>query len=68
MVKRFSPREAIKVARKLGWDVEPSRRAGDWEFRTPDGQRRYSCRAPGRADVVPLDLARALEQALQEDE
>lgn len=65
MVKKFSPREAMKVARKLGWDVEPSRRSGDVEFRPPDGGR-YSCKAPGRADVVPLDLARALESALEQ--
>lgn len=67
MVKKFSPREAMKVAKKLGWDVEPSRRSGDIEFRPPGGGR-YSCKAPGRVDVVPLDLARALEQALEESD
>lgn len=66
MVRVFSPREAIKAARKLGWEEWAAK--GGHEFRDPDGQR-YSCRAPGRADRVPIDLARALESALkQEDE
>lgn len=67
MVQKFSPREAIQVAKSLGWEVEPKRRSGDYVFNTPDGDR-YTCRAPGRADRVPLDLAKALERALQEDD
>lgn len=65
MVRVFSPREAIKTAKKLGWDVEPARKSGDWEFRPPGGGR-YTCRAPGRADRVPLALAKALESALEQ--
>jgi hypothetical protein len=61
----FSPREAIKTARKLGWEVWAAK--GDWEFRTPEGKR-YSCRAPGRASNVPLALAKALEEGLQQDD
>lgn len=67
MVKKFSPREAMKVAKKLGWEVTAGRRSGDIEFRPPGGGR-YSCRAPGRADIVPLDLCRALEAALEEED
>lgn len=66
MVRVFSPREAIKLAKKLGWDVEPKRKSGDYIFLTPDGGR-YTCRAPGRADRVPLDLAKALESALEQE-
>lgn len=66
MVQVYSPREAMKLAKKLGWEVEPARRSGDIEFKDPDG-RRFSCRAPGRADNVPLALAKALSEALEQD-
>lgn len=59
---KLTPREAIKLARSLGWEVEPKRKSGDIVFHTPGGER-FTARAPGRADRVPLVLARALSDA-----
>jgi hypothetical protein len=61
---KLSPREAVKLANKLGWTVEPKRNTGDIVFRSPDGER-FTSRAPGRADRVSLRLARALHEAQQ---
>jgi hypothetical protein len=60
----FSPRDAVKLAHKLGWDVGPKRKTGDMVFVAPDGER-YTCKAPGRAGRVPLRLAKALTEAQQ---
>ncbi len=65
MTRVFSPREASKLAKKLGWEEWAAK--GGHEFRTPDGKR-FSCRAPGRADRVPLDLAKALSEALENED
>lgn len=60
----FSPREAMQAARKLGWEVEAKRKSGALTFRAPDGET-YTCSAPGRADRVPMRLAKALTEAQQ---
>lgn len=64
MTQKFTPREAMSAAKKLGWEVEPKRRSGAISFRAPSGET-YTCAAPGRADRVPLLLAKALEEALE---
>lgn len=66
-VRKFTPREATSAARRLGWTVEPKRKSGDLVFRSPEGER-FSSRAAGRADRVPLSLARALSDAIDAEE
>jgi hypothetical protein len=63
MTQKYSPREAMSTAKRLGWTVEPKRKSGAISFRTPSGET-YTCAAPGRADRVPLMLAKALDEAL----
>lgn len=63
-ILKFTPGEATRAARKLGWTVEPKRRTGDLVFTSPSGER-YSSRAAGRADRVPLVLAKAIMEAME---
>lgn len=58
----MSGRTPKRLARRLGWTVEPKRRSGNLLYQSPDGER-YTSRAPGRADRVPLRLAKALAEA-----
>lgn len=62
--KVFSPREATTVAQRLGWTVEPKHASGAIVFRSPSGER-FTAAAAGRADRVPLALAKALTAALE---
>lgn len=61
--KVFSPREAESVAKRLGWIVEPKHASGAVVYRSPSGER-FTAAAAGRADRVPLALAKALTAAL----
>lgn len=64
MTRKFTPREAIRAAAKLGWEVRPKKATGAYTFRAPSGET-FTCAAPGRADRVPLKLAQALEKAME---
>jgi hypothetical protein len=63
--QKYTPREAMSAARRLGWHVEPKKKTGAISYRTPNGQT-YTSAAPGRADRVPLLLAKALDEAQAE--
>ena len=65
--KKYTPREAMALARQLGWDVQPKRKSGEIVFRPPEGGR-FTCQAPGRTDRVPLVLARALQAAQSKED
>jgi hypothetical protein len=67
VTQKFTPREAIRVAARLGWEVRPKKASGAYSFRAPSGET-FTCAAPGRADRVPLMLAKALEEAIKADE
>ena len=59
--RMYSPRDAVSLARKLGWTAEPKNRTGDFVFVTPTGER-FTSKAPGRCDRVPIVLAKALTE------
>jgi hypothetical protein len=67
VTQKYTPREAMSAARRLGWHVEPKKKTGAITYRTPGGQV-FTSAAPGRADRVPLLLAKALDDARAEDE
>lgn len=62
MTQKYTPREA----KRLGWQVEPKRKSGAISYRAPNGET-YTSAAPGRADRVPLLLAKALDDARAEE-
>lgn len=66
MTLKFTPREAMSAAKRLGWEVKPKKASGAISFRAPSGET-FTCAAPGRADRVPLMLAKALEEAISDD-
>ncbi len=61
--RTFKPREAIQAARKLGWYAETKSGTGEYLYVAPDG-RRFISQGPGRCDVVPLILTKALLAAM----
>lgn len=67
MTQKFTPREAISAAKRLGWEVKPKKASGAYSFRSTSGET-FTCAAPGRADRVPMMLAKALEQSLSDKE
>jgi hypothetical protein len=67
VTQKFTPREAMSAAKRLGWEVKPKKASGAISFRAPTGES-FTCAAPGRADRVPLMLAKALEEAIRTDE
>lgn len=62
MTQKYTPREAMSVARRLGWEVKPKKASGAISFKDPSGAT-FTSAAPGRADRVPMMLAKALEEA-----
>lgn len=64
----LDPRKAMKTARKRGWTVEAKRRSGDIVYFDPVTGNKYTSKAPGRADRVPLRLAKALHDAAQDED
>lgn len=63
MSKRYAPRDAVAIARRLGWNVVTTLGpSGSLVFTAPDG-RRFLSRPPGRCSRVPLQLAKALTAA-----
>lgn len=65
MKHSLSPREAMALARSLGWRVAPKARTGEILYRAPDG-RRFVSPAPGRKHHVCRKLAVALARAFAE--
>lgn len=57
--KKFSVREVISLARRLGWSVILKK--GMVSYIDTEGNK-FTSRAPGRADRVPLRLAKALSK------
>lgn len=64
-MKVLKPREAMKIARSLGWAVAPKRRTGEILYVSPQGVR-YTSMAPGRTNRVPAVLAKALLQGKED--
>ena len=60
-MKVLKPREAIKIARGLGWHVGTVRRTGELLFISPGGER-FRCQGTGRTNMVNAKLASALQR------
>jgi hypothetical protein len=62
--KVLKPREAMKLAKSLGWDVQPVRMSGEIRYKSPDGLW-YISQAPGRKNSVCAKLAKAIRVAIE---
>jgi len=61
--KVLKPREAMKMASNLGWDVQPVRKTGEIRYKSPCGKWFISM-APGRTNKVSVKLSAALKKAI----